>query len=116
MFGRVLSAAVGALTGRKAPSPDPDGISNECKSILSILSIFRTSKAQCKGDSCSCLDLQACLQRLLETAAQLRPDLDTLIGHKLHMLLAGYFKDIKYIKGCTHGATTRLAIADAFYK
>lgn len=116
MFGRVLSAAVGALTGKKAPTPTQDGIGNECKSILSVLSLFRTSKAQCKGDSCSCLDLQACLQRLLARAAQLRPDLDTLLGHNLHLLLAGYFKDIKYIKGCTHGATTRLAIADAFYK
>lgn len=120
MFGRVLGAAVGALTGKKGPSPTPDGapdgISNECTSVRDALSSFRTSKAQCRIDSCACLDLQHCLQLLLKRAARLQPELDTLIGHRLHVLLPGYFEDIKNIKYCPHRAATRLAVADAFYK
>jgi hypothetical protein len=77
------------------------------------LLVFRASVALCRGNSCSCLGLQACLQRLMERAAEVQPQLGTLVDLKVHMCLPTYYS---YIPDCPHAAATRLAIAEAYYK
>ena len=81
--------------------------------VFEVLWAFRNSKAACRGGSCSCLNLQAGLQQLLETVVQLRPKLETLTKLRVEYFLPAYFM---YIPDCSHDAATRLAVADAYYK
>lgn len=89
------------------------GIGSVWHETFEALLDFRTSKAQCRGGSCTCLHLQDCLQRLLERAAEVQPQLDTLVDLKMHVCLPTY---CSYIPDCPHAAATRLAVADAYYK
>jgi hypothetical protein len=90
-----------------------DGIRDECKAVMEAVLVFSESKPQCRDGSCSCLHLQACLQQLLEKAAQQRPGLDTFLRRRLHHMLP---LDVSAIAGCPHAVATQLALADAFYK
>jgi hypothetical protein len=89
-----------------------DGIGSVWHDAYEALLVFRASKAQCSGDSCSCLHLQASLQRLLERAAEVQPQLNTLVHLKAHVCMPYY----TYIPDCPHAAATRLAVADVYYK
>jgi hypothetical protein len=90
-----------------------DGIGSVWHDVKEAMLVFRVSEAKCRGDSCSCLDLQACLQRLLERAAEVQPLLGTMVDLKAHMALPTY---CSYIPNCPHAAAARLAVADAYYK
>jgi hypothetical protein len=114
MLDRILSrAAAKASRWEESVSRNRDGISNECEALVTVLVGVKMVGVQCSGGSCSCLDLQACLQRLLEKAAHQPTGLNTLLELKVHMVLSGYLTDIK---GCPHAAAARLAVAEAFYK
>jgi hypothetical protein len=112
LAGWVLTAAVKTLTGSWGKGSRDD----EPLPLLDALYVFRYGQTQCTDDSCSCLDLQACLQRQLEKAALQQTGLDDLIREEVHVMLPDYFGEIKNIKDCPHIAATQLAVADAFYK
>lgn len=78
--------------------------------VFGVLWAFRNSEATCRGGSCSCLNLQAALQQLLEILVQLRPRLETLTKLRVEYFLLAYFM---YIPDCPHAGATRLAVADA---
>lgn len=102
-----------AETLKTALQQNPGGIAGVWVPVYNAIMTFRMSEAQCSGDSCSCLELQACLQRLLEKTAGQPPQLDALVDLKAHHCLPAYSS---FIPDCPHAAATRLAVAEAYHK
>jgi hypothetical protein len=88
------------------------GIAHEWDKIPGLLIGF-AYQSQCRGSSCTCLELQARLQQLLTKAAQQQPGLDDLIKQDVHSILPEFTDSIL---ACQHAAATRLAVAEAYYK
>jgi hypothetical protein len=102
-----------AETLKTALQQNCGGIAEVWVPVDNALMTFRMSEAQCRGNSCSCLDLLACLQRLMQKAVQHPPQLDTLVDLKVHHCLPAYSS---FIPDCPHAAATRLAVAEAYHK
>jgi hypothetical protein len=100
-----------AVTMELAIQANLGGIGREWEQAACIL--LELGHTQCRGSSCLLLDLQARLQQLLAKAAQQRPAIRDLIKLGVPTMLLEYTAQIP---ACPHGATARLAVAEAYYK
>jgi hypothetical protein len=105
-----------AVLLHEACDKDMGGIGKEWQEVIRVSAALKDPRTQCKGDSCLCLDLQACLQLLLAKAAQQRPELSVLVQMLVHSFLTKYDINAASSEDCPHVAATQLALADAYYK
>jgi hypothetical protein len=105
-----------AVLLHKACDKDMGGIGKEWKEVIRVSAALKHPRTQCNGDSCLCLDLQACLQLLLAKAAQQQPELSVLVQMLVHSFLTKYAINAASIEACPHVAATQLAFAEVYYK